>query len=383
MTSAKTSNSVVASAPANTMLMGEHAVLFGHKALVCALTQRLYVQAHKHPNEQIVIESKLGHFSCALADLNAHLNAQLSHPSPFSFVLQALAMCHLTQGVRLVIESDFEHTIGLGSSAAVTVAALGAIKLLTKGCIDTQEVMSLGIEVIRKVQASGSGADVAASAMGGIVKFKAKPVSAVKVLLADQTWRSAPKLRLVYCGYKTATPKVIALVAAAAAKHPHHFQQCYSQMGACVEASEAALSHGHWHDFAQCMNDYQNLMRDLGVSDDTIETIIALGHEQARNQTNTQNPALLGEKVLGEKVLGKKVLAEKVLGEKVFAAKISGSGLGDCVLLLGSETIDWGHAQISVQIDPQGLRQEAGLPSLTQSQPQPQPQPHLRKYDEH
>jgi len=40
-----TNISVVVSAPANTMLMGEHAVLFGHNALVCALTSRIYIEA--------------------------------------------------------------------------------------------------------------------------------------------------------------------------------------------------------------------------------------------------------------------------------------------------------------------------------------------------
>ena len=39
--------------------------------------------------------------------------------------------------------------------------------------------------------------------------------------------------------------------------------------------------------------------------------------------------------------------------------------LGDCVLLLGSDRLDWPHTQMSVQIDPQGVRQEARLPSET------------------
>ena len=343
--SIKAPTSVVVSAPANTMLMGEHAVLFGHSALVCALTQRIYVQAHNYTDEQddqssqIVIESKLGHFTCALSDLDTHLDAH----SPLSFVLQALAMVHLTVGVRLVIESEFDHTLGLGSSAAVTVAVLGAMSLLTKGQVSIEEVMRLGIKVIRKVQSSGSGADVAASAMGGIVKFTAKPVSAVKVALCAKDFSKAPNLRLVYCGYKTATPVVIAYVAAAAKKQPKHFQQCYENMGACVETSVAALSHGQWPVFAQCMNEYQSLMRDIGVSDDITETIIGLGQNQARHQTSTH-------------------------GISPYGAKISGSGLGDCVLLLGSEVIEWPHAQISVQIDPQGLRQEKSLPSQTQTE---------------
>ena len=325
-----TSVSVIASAPANTMLMGEHAVLFGHSALVCALTQRIYVGANKRSDGQIVIESELGQFQCSLSELEA----QIRESSSFSFVLQALALCDLVEGVQLVIESDFEHTLGLGSSAAVTVAALGAIELLTKGQLDAQAAMSLGIESIRKVQGRGSGADVAASALGGIVKFQAKPVSAHKVNLSAEAWQGAPNLRLVYCGYKTPTPIVIEHVAQAASKEPKFFQQLYEQMGACVETTVDTLTSEDWQRFAQSMDQYQNLMRDLGVSDETIETIIQLGQNQAKT-------------------------------DALFGAKISGSGLGDCVLLIGSEQLDWPHTQMSIQIDSQGLRQETDLPSQT------------------
>ena len=333
-----TNMSVVVSAPANTMLMGEHAVLFGHSALVCALTMRIYVEAHVRTDGLIVIDSKLGHFSCALADLAMHL----SQPCAFSFVLQALAITAPKLGVSLVIVSDFEHTLGLGSSAAVTVATIGAVELLTKGHFDPQELMQLGIKVIRKVQGSGSGADVAASALGGVVKFKAKPVNADKVSLGELAWSNAPKLRLVYCGYKTPTPKVIASVALASEKDPEFFQNCYEKMGACVESSIVALHQGHWQKFARTMDHYQDLMRDIGVSDDAIESIIKLGLSQANGQTS---------KGLDD--------------EALFGAKISGSGLGDCVLLLGSQAIDWPHQQIGVQIDPQGLREEFAIPDQT------------------
>ena len=143
-----------------------------------------------------------------------------------------------------------------------------------------------------------------------------------------------PKLRLIYCGYKTSTPIVIEQVRQAAIHNPQRFKQLYEQMGACVETGVDALSAANWFTFAQSMDQYQRLMRYLGVSDETIEIIIQLAKKQVKN------------------------------GE-LFGAKISGSGLGDCVLLLGSDRLDWPHTQMSVQIDPQGVRQEARLPSET------------------
>ncbi len=71
-----------------------------------------------------------------------------------------------------------------------------------------------------------------------------------------------------------------------------------------------------------------------GVSDDAIEKILSLGAQQA--------PAV---------------------GQ--FAGKISGSGLGDCVLLLGTTGIsDWAETQMALKLEPQGVRAETCLPNL-------------------
>lgn len=326
----------IASAPANTMLMGEHAVLFGYKALVCALKQRIFVQASIRDDDQVVIDSSLGHFSCKLGELSKQMEA----PTPFAFVLNALAISNTKTGLHLRIESGFNHTLGLGSSAAVTVAVIGVMALLDSGSIDRQAVMKLGIKVIQKVQGSGSGADVAASSLGGVVEFEASPPSARNVFLSAEMLAKAPELRLVYCGYKTPTPIVINKVATAAKGNEAHFKKCYAAMGECVDQCIGAIKDSSWHTFADAMNLYQHHLRNIGVSDEAIESIIDLGHNQAHSKfTNTA--------------------VEKPL----FGAKISGSGLGDCVLIMGAKEIDWPHQQIPLVIDSHGVREETLLPS--------------------
>jgi mevalonate kinase len=316
----------VASAPANTMLMGEHAVLFGYPALVCALQQRIYVQAARRTDGQLVIESEIGHYQAAITS-----------PAPdqrFEFVLHAIAVSHQeTGGLTITIGSDFGHTLGLGSSAAVSVATLAAMALLKQKALEPLTIMHKAIALVRSVQGRGSGADVAASALGGIVEYTANPISANSVTLPDHVWQQAPVMCLVYCGYKTPTPVVITQVALAAAKQPQYFAALYAQMGACVSASMLALAQQDWPQFGAHMNQYQCLMRDLGVSDDAIEKILNLGLQQA-----------------------------PTAGE--FAGKISGSGLGDCVLLLGTAGINgWPETQMALNLEPQGVRAEAYLPN--------------------
>ncbi|MBT7330986.1 MAG: hypothetical protein HN804_08090, partial [Oceanospirillaceae bacterium] len=274
---------------------------------------------------QLVIESQLGHYQAAITS-----------PTPdhrFEFVLHAVAESYNeAAGLTLTIVSDFEHTLGLGSSAAVSVATIAAIALLKHQLLYPQAVMHQAIALVRHVQGRGSGADVAASALGGIVEYTANPINAKSVTLPDHVWQQAPAICLVYCGYKTPTPAVIAQVASAAAKQPQRFAGLYAQMGACVSASMLALAQQDWSQFGAYMNQYQGLMRDLGVSDDAIEQILSLGLQQAPRA-----------------------------GE--FAGKISGSGLGDCVLLMGLSGINgWPETQMTLTLEPQGVRSEAGLP---------------------
>ncbi len=111
-----------------------------------------------------------------------------------------------------------------------------------------------------------------------------------------------PTFSLRYTGYKTPTSEVLARVAAARVGREAVVDGLYGRMGANAEVTIAAARDGDWPYAGTLMNDYQTLMVELGVSDATIDGIIA-------------------------EVAG----APDLLG-----CKISGSGLGDCVLAMGA-----------------------------------------------
>src|SRR5205823_12250449 len=64
------------------------------------------------------------------------------------------------------------HKIGLGSSAAASVAAAAAILHAKTGTIDVDRVVDVASRAHRDVQPRGSGADVAACAHGGVVEVR-------------------------------------------------------------------------------------------------------------------------------------------------------------------------------------------------------------------
>lgn len=65
---------------------------------------------------------------------------------------------------------DFPHKVGLGSSAAACVAAVGAGRL-AEGLLPSDEDLQTALHVHREVQGSGSGRDVMASFYGGLSRF--------------------------------------------------------------------------------------------------------------------------------------------------------------------------------------------------------------------
>ena len=278
-----------ASAPGSVMITGEHAVVYGHKAIVAAIEQRIFVTLTPRDDRQVQIQSEIA--DPLISDLD-----DLASGGPYRFLLAAIHQhrSEMATGFDLSVTSEINPTLGLGSSAAVTVAGLGAI--LTYLGKDLTPLHAMAHQIVLDIQGRGSGADLAASLTGGMIAYQTGADTTINPLPAP------PALSLKYCGYKTPTAEVLKQIAARMAGHEAEFEALYARMGAEAETAITAAETSDWAVFAASLTAYQQLMEELGVCDQTLATIIR--EAQA-------NPATL-------------------------AAKISGSGLGDCVLALGA-----------------------------------------------
>ena len=296
------------------MLMGEHAVLRGQPAIVCAISKRMKIELTPREDQAVLLHSALGEHETTLDEL--------APSDSFRFVLGAIRTCRadLKQGFELDIKSEMSHQMGLGSSAAVTVATLAALAGAQGKEPAPGYLLEAGVRVIRKVQGGvGSGADVAASTYGGCLRFYAESQEVVKL-------PKAPQLTVLYSGSKMPTPEVIAVVEENRKRQPETFAQLDALIGAVVQRAFEAAARGDWAAMGQLMNVNQGLMDALGVND-----------------------AKLAERVFA--------LRED---PNVHGSKISGSGLGDCVVGLGKAMRrDWGVPSLAVQVDLAGATAEA------------------------
>jgi mevalonate kinase len=281
-----------AKVPGSLMLLGEHAVLHGQHALVCAVDQYMTVILEPRTDTQIKIDSALlGQMTTDIKNITAI--------APFQFVLTALKKYQqkLPSGCHITIQSDFSDKIGLGSSAAVTVAVVMVLMAWLKIPYSSEKIIREARAIIQTVQGLGSGADVAASVLGGIVFYKMQP------FIAEKLSYHCP-LTVMYAGYKTPTVQVVNQVKKFFADYPALFKQLCVSINACVLQGMKSIEQQDWESVGKIMTIQQGLMNALQVSTPLLNQLI---------ENLIEQPAILG-------------------------AKISGSGLGDCLIGLGSVT---------------------------------------------
>lgn len=278
------------------MLLGEHAVLNGRRALVCAIDRRMTVEVSPTPEKTVRIVSDLGTYESPLDTID-------DHPD-FRFVLDAVRQYPQEQGIELNITSDFSSDIGLGSSAAVTVATHAALLGHPENKTD---LFKRGLATIHRVQGRGSGTDVAASVFGGIVAYRAEPLEIHQIEqaagLSEKSGGSFTlPLTAVYSGSKMKTADVIRLVEERRALNPARYEKIFDRMDASV---------------GEVIADFSSLGKNLIL-----------------NQKLMENMGLCND-ALGEILSFYKSLPTPGGGVGAVPAKISGSGLGDCVVGLG------------------------------------------------
>jgi phosphomevalonate kinase len=211
VTAVATAASIEATAPGKLLLAGEYAVLDGGAAIVAAVDRRVVARTGG--------SGALSPFLAAAADVVAAVRG------PDSRAARAARTIVVDSGA---LQSG-ELKLGLGSSAAATVAAVAcALAHEPDAAHDRDLVHRLAADAHAEAQgkkgARGSGADIAASTHGGVIRFVAGAATPVRlpddlVLVPFFTGHSADTAQLVAAvhGARSGAPRAIAEALAAIA----------------------------------------------------------------------------------------------------------------------------------------------------------------------
>jgi phosphomevalonate kinase len=192
---------MIATAPGKLIVTGEYAVLDGAPAIVIAVDRRAIARRNATPRGS-------SPFLLAVAD---EIAARRGAADP-------AARAALEVSVDSTAFYDRMTKLGLGSSAAVTVAATA----LALGTADRHEILEIALAAHARAQgplgARGSGADIAASVYGGTIVFSL-PGGAAPCHIERRRWPPSVAILPFFTGAPADTAQLVARVRAARDAH--------------------------------------------------------------------------------------------------------------------------------------------------------------------
>lgn len=283
----------IASAPGKIILFGEHFVVYGGKAILCAINKRITVTAKAIPENKISIKSSIGNLVLAPKRPLTDVDIQLR---PFYYLADKMIQKYDEKsGMEITIDSEIPVGVGLGSSSACCVAAAAAISgVFTEK--SKEEILQMAIEAEKTMFPNTSGADCTVCTFGGIMQYD-KQTGHSKI-------DSEPRFHLVIANSKI----------------EHSTKEVVSTVNQFKEKNEER--------FSKICNEENNLIDDVLVCLKKND-LKGIGIDIIKNQEYLE---LIG--VSNEKLRSMIELANK----SSFGAKITGAGVGGCIFALTDET---------------------------------------------
>jgi phosphomevalonate kinase len=225
-----------ARAPGKVVLSGAYAVLAGAPALVAAVDRY------------------------AVAD--TAVSAERVTPEIEEAVRRGLLARAPWFDATALREGAEDRKLGLGSSAAILVAAVGAALLEagTAGAELATRAFAPALAVHRAAQRGGSGIDVAASAFGGVLRCELVPEG---LAVAPHALPPGVVVRAELCPTSASTASMLAAVETLRRAAPERHAAIMAELSDAARAAVAAHAAG---DFIEALERQRAGLRALGVA---------------------------------------------------------------------------------------------------------------------
>ena len=287
---------VTASAPGKLVLFGDHAVVHGYPGIVTAVDRRYQVSARRIDAAALQVRTSAGRLhEVPFAALGETQDPDIAYV--VAAVNQLYARHPLKRGLQL-LTSGPRRSLGLGSSSAITVAALAAASRLYNIDLSPGELYCMARAAVLDVQGLGSGLDVAAAVYGGTC-FLERAGEIPEALSVERL-----PLIIGYSGSKAGTVNLVKRVAGLRSRHPDLVEPVLGAMGRISIRARSCLEEGRWRDLGALTDVNQGLLEALGVSTSQLANLVYAARSA-----------------------------------HAWGAKLSGAGGGDCVFAWADDSI--------------------------------------------
>ena len=282
-----------ASAPGKVILFGEHFVVYGVKAILCAIDKRITVTAEKIPEDVISIKSTVGNLKVVKNKPIDEIDAPLR---PFYYLANKIIKKYeYDSGIQITVDSEIPLGVGLGSSSACCVASAAAISGEFNK-IPKDEILQLAIDAEKTIFPNTSGADCTVCTYGGIMQYD-KQNGHLKL-------DYKPNFHLVIANSKIehSTKEVVSKVKQFKEKNEERFSQMCKEESDLIDGVFTSLEINDLEKIGTAIIKNQEYLEFIGVSNEKLREMIKLANESS------------------------------------FGSKITGAGGGGCIISLTDET---------------------------------------------
>ncbi|MEZ5596227.1 MAG: hydroxymethylglutaryl-CoA reductase, degradative [Pseudomonadales bacterium] len=259
----QTINATRVSACGKSILLGEHAVVYGQPALAVPLPMAVEAVARKDAAEHRLIidgwnhsvhldESATG-FAGALRDILSELDLA-DHPTTIELYP------HLPVGM------------GLGSSAAMAVAAVRALNATYRLALDDNRINALAFRCEQAVHGTPSGVDNTVATYGRALRYQRDTNPAFRFI----SFRQPLPLVIGLSHEPGSTSHTVAAVRARHARHKQSCEHLFAEIGNLTDVAITAATAGDFGALGECMDICQGLLNALGVSTPALEQLVSI-----------------------------------------------------------------------------------------------------------
>ena len=284
---------VIVSSPGKLIIGGEHAVVYGRRALVTSIGMRLYMELTE---EDQTNESNKQLFNVSFHDTNKNYSIDFSNlDDSYPIEIQAIIFIYdhfksfLSDAnqLNLQVRSEIPIGAGLGSSAAFSVCLVGCFHLLYYKKLNQDDINKLAYQVECLFHGTPSGIDNTISTYGQSLIYSRTLKKHISFHL--------PNLAIIDTGIPKSTKRMVDLVRIFVEGDRNEGEEILNNIEKCVD-----MMIEQPEQIDQYFQQNQVLLKGLGVSILEIDNII------------------------------------EILARKNISAKITGAGGGGCLIALTS-----------------------------------------------
>lgn len=245
---------VTVSAPSKLHLSGEHAVVYGKPVILVATSKRLYVTLEKQ-NAKCKTQNEIG-----------KIKNELHYLAKIVKLFEKKYETAIDNNVNLTVHSDIPIGVGMGSSAALAVATIGALSQWIGREWNPLEINELAFEAEKIQHHNPSGGDNTIATYGGLLWYR-KELDFLKTfwLLPFKIPRDFSSFMLINTGRLESTGELVQIVGEKVKKSTSSIMRIMSDIEVTTKQIAQYIHDENEPEFLGALKENQKYLEELGI----------------------------------------------------------------------------------------------------------------------